>query len=152
MGLFFSITCYYSGLIFYIVKGWYVYPAFPCLSWMVCLIYVMVMSVQLDACWWSLYSFCGGLGHQSQYICGVVWGGSCAGFGVFLARLSNQVDPGVIVPLQDLHDTLMYRHPGPPDAPVCGPHQSYGNPTLDVSTRRRVRLLPLCCELSGYPF
>ena len=92
---FFPITCYYSELIFYIFKGWYVYPAFPCLSWMVCLISVMVMSVHLDACWWSLYSFCGGLGHQSQYICGVVWGGSRARKTPNPAQLPPQTTPHI---------------------------------------------------------
>ena len=31
----------------------------------------------------------------------------------------------------------------PPDAPVCGPYQSYGNPTVDVSAHPGVGLPPL---------
>ena len=54
--------------------------------------------------------------------------------------------------MQELHDDPMFEHPGPPDAPVCGPYQIYGSPALDVSTRPRVGLLPLCCEADGYPF
>ena len=47
---------------------------------------------------------------------------------------------------------LVRRNPGPPDAPVCGPYQSYGDPTLYVSARPGVGLPPLCCEAAGYPF
>ena len=45
----------------------------------------------------------------------------------------------------------MYRHPGTPDAPVCGRYQSDGNPTLDVSARPLVGLPSLCCEATGCP-
>ena len=46
----------------------------------------------------------------------------------------------------------MRRYPGPPDAPVCGPHQSDDNHNIDVSARPRVGLLPLCCKATGYLF
>ena len=38
------------------------------------------------------------------------------------------------------------------DAPLFGPYQSYGDPTIDVSAHPRVGLPPLCCEVTGYPF
>ena len=40
----------------------------------------------------------------------------------------------------------------PTDALMCGPHQSDGNPILDVSARPQVGLLPLCYEAAGYTF
>ena len=46
----------------------------------------------------------------------------------------------------------MRRNPVPPDAPVCGPHQSDVEPTLDVSAHPIVGLPPLCCEENGDPF
>ena len=70
----------------------------------------------------------------------------------FPALLSEQVDSGAVLPLQALHSDLMCRHPGTLDALVCGPQKSDGNPTLHVSARPRVGLLPLCCEESGCPF
>ena len=44
------------------------------------------------------------------------------------------------------------RNPGPPDAPVCGLHQSDGDPTLDVSARPGVGLPLIFRESDGYPF
>ena len=38
------------------------------------------------------------------------------------------------------------------DTPVCGTHQSYHDPTLDISTHPRVRFLPICCKAYGYNF
>ena len=35
---------------------------------------------------------------------------------------------------------------------MCGPAQSYGDPTLDVSVRPRVGLTPLCCKAGVYSF
>ena len=72
--------------------------------------------------------------------------------GYLSARLPEEVDPGAIFPLRELDANLVLRQPGPPDAPVCGLHQSDGNPTLDVSVRPGVGLLPLCCEADDYPF
>ena len=46
----------------------------------------------------------------------------------------------------------MFRHPGPPDAPMFGLHQGDGNPTLDLYARPRVGFLPIFCEASGYHF
>ena len=48
-------------------------------------------------------------------------------------RLSEQVDPDAVLPLRVMYADIVIRYPGPPDAPVCGPHQIYGNPTLDIS-------------------
>ena len=76
----------------------------------------MVESVRPAACWCSLYGFCVVLVRQAQYVYGVVQGGSCAGFGVFLARLSEQVEPGAVLPLRVMYSDLMCRHPGPQDA------------------------------------
>ena len=47
---------------------------------------------------------------------------------------------------------ILRRHPGPQDAPVCGLHQSDGNLTLELFVQSGVDLLPLCCEVDGYPF
>ena len=51
-----------------------------------------------------------------------------------------------------LDTNRVHRHPGPPDAPVCGPHQIDVDPTRDVSARPRVWLPPLCGEATEYPF
>ena len=67
-------------------------------------------------------------------------------------RLPEEVETGSVFPLRVLDANLVRRHHGPPDAPVCGLHQSDGNPTLYVSSRPRVGLLPLFCEATGYPF
>ena len=49
------------------------------------------------------------------------------------ARLPECVYPGAVFLLQALDTNPMQRHPGTPDAQMCGPEQSGGNPTLDVS-------------------
>ena len=69
-----------------------------------------------------------------------------------LAVLPKEVDPGAIFQLQSMNAYLLCRHPEPPDAPVCGPHQFDGNPTLDVSACPVVGIPPLCCKVTGYPF
>ena len=71
------------------------------------------------------------------------------GLGVFPARLSEEFHSGAVLPLRALHTDLLCRHPGPPYELVCGPNQSDGNTTLDVSARPRVGLPPLCCEAAG---
>ena len=68
------------------------------------------------------------------------------------ARLPEEVDPSAVFPLQALDANHVCRHPGPPDAPVCGPHQSDGSPNLDVSARLGLGLRPLCCEAACYLF
>ena len=113
----------------------------------------LVKYVRPDACYCSLYSFCFWIRPSYPiYICGVVRGGSWAGCGVFPERLSEQVGPRAVLPLRELNDDIMCRQPRPPDALVCGPHQSDGNPTFDISARPRIGLLPLFCEVDGYPF
>ena len=72
--------------------------------------------------------------------------------GVLPSRLSEQVEPGAFLPLQAMYADLVWRHLGSLDAPVCGPHQSDGNPDLDVSALPIVGLLSLCLELTDYPF
>ena len=42
--------------------------------------------------------------------------------------------------------------PWTPYAPMCGLHQSDGNHTFDESANSQVRLLPLCCKATEYPF
>ena len=69
-----------------------------------------------------------------------------------MKRLPEEVDPRLVFPLRDLDADLMCRHPGPLYAPACGPHQSYGNPALDVSAHPGVGLPPLCCKADSYPF
>ena len=80
------------------------------------------------------------------------WGGGFARYGYLPARLSKQFYPGAFLPLRAMCDNLVIQHPGPPDALVCGPHQSYGNISLNVSTCPGVGMLPLCCEAVVYPF
>ena len=67
-------------------------------------------------------------------------------------NLPKEVDPGAVFPLLVLDANLVRRHAGPPDAPVCGLHQSDDDPTLDVAARPGVGLPPLCCDAAGYPF
>ena len=80
---------------------------------------------------------------------GLGWGEGfdCTWF--LLAHLPEEVDPRAVFPLRLLDLYPMRRHPGPPDAPVFGPHQSDSEPNLDVSARPRVELTPLCCEATG---
>ena len=68
------------------------------------------------------------------------------------ARLSEQVKPVAVLPLQAMYADLVRQHPGPPDSRVCGLHQSDCNPALGVSARPGVGLPPLFCEVDGYPF
>ena len=70
----------------------------------------------------------------------------------FLARLSEEVEGGNVLPLWMLHADPMRWHSGPPDAPVCGLHQINGNLTLDLYAYPQVGLLPICYEVDGYPF
>ena len=70
----------------------------------------------------------------------------------FLARLSEEVEGGNVLPLWMLHADPMRWHSGPPDAPVCGLHQINGNLTLDLYAYPQVGLLPICCEAAGYNF
>ena len=72
--------------------------------------------------------------------------------GDILAHLPEEVDPGAIFPLTALDASIVRWHPGPPDAPVCGPHQSDGYPNLDVSVRPILGLPPIFCEAEGYLF
>ena len=58
--------------------------------------------------------------------------------GGFPARLSEKLQPSAVLPLGALHADFLCRHPGSPDLPVCGLHQSDGNPSLAVSARTRV--------------
>ena len=50
------------------------------------------------------------------------------------------------------YTNCLRRHLGPLHAPVCGPHQSDGDPNIDVSARHQVWLTPMFCEATGYPF
>ena len=83
---------------------------------------------------------------------GMGWGEGFSWPGDLLARLPEEDDPGAVFSLQGLDDNLVRRHPGPPDAPVFGPHQSEFNHTLDVSTRPGLGFLPLLCKTAGYNF
>ena len=67
-------------------------------------------------------------------------------------RLHEEVDPGALFSLRALDTNIVNRNPGSSDAPVCGPHQSDGDPNLHVSTLPRVDLPPLCCKATEYPF
>ena len=52
-----------------------------------------------------------------------------------MAHLPKDVDPSAVFSLRAMDTNFVRRHPGPPDAPVCGPHKCDGDPTLDVSAR-----------------
>ena len=67
-------------------------------------------------------------------------------------RLPEEVERGAVFPLWDMDTNFVHRHPEPPDTRVCGPHQSDGGPTLDVSAHPRVGLPPLCFKATGYSF
>ena len=77
-------------------------------------------------------------------------GGGLMGFGVPQVGLPERVLPGAVFPLWALHADPMLRCPGSPDSPMCGPHQSDGNPNLDVTARPRVGFLTLCCQATSY--
>ena len=85
---------------------------------------------------------------SGRYFCGVVGGGRFSGFGAFLERLLEEVYSGAVLPLQALHTDIMCPPTGPLDAPVCGLHQSDGNPTLEISARTRVGLIPFFCKVA----
>ena len=67
---------------------------------------------------------------------GLGWDEGVAWIWYILEHLPEKVDTGAVFPLRVLYANLVRRHPVPPDALVCGPHQSDGDPTLDVSARR----------------
>ena len=76
-----------------------------------------------------------------------------ASLGLDISRcLLEQVDLGAVFSLRALDTDLVHPHPGTPDEPVCGPHQSDGDHTLDISARFGVSLLELCYRADGYPF
>ena len=74
------------------------------------------------------------------------------GLGFYPSRLQEEVKSSAVLPMRELYADPMFRHPGPLDAPVCGPHQSDGNTNLDVYAYPSVGLPSLCCEASGYNF
>ena len=63
-----------------------------------------------------------------------------------LVLLTEEVDPNAVFPMCALEAYVVHRQLGLPDAPVCVPHKSDGNPTFDISARLRVGLLPLFLE------
>ena len=110
------------------------------------------MSVRSAVCWCYLFYCCFGLGRQAQCIYGVGRGRGFDMSGDLPARIYEQVNTSAILPLRALDADLVLQHHGPPDAPVCGPHQSDGDPNIDVSAHHGVGLTPLYCEAAGYPF
>ena len=87
-----------------------------------------------------------------MYMRGWVGWKFCQVWGSPSTRLSEQVDPGAVLPLWLMYAEIVRWYPGPPDATVCGPHQSDGNVTLYISIRPGVGMPPLFCEADGYPF
>ena len=69
--------------------------------------------------------------------------------GFFLAHLLEDFQSGDVLALLAMYANLMCQHPGTADVPVCGPHQSGGNSTFDVSAFLILGFLPLCCKASG---
>ena len=62
-----------------------------------------------------------------------------------LVRLPEEVETSTVFQLQELDANLVRRHPGPPNLLMCGPYQSDGDPTLDLSPRPRLGFLSLFC-------
>ena len=85
-----------------------------------------------------------------------VWGASVGGVGVRWCMcfkfLPEHRQSRPVLLLRYLHTDFVCMYPWSSDTPVGGPHQSDSNPTLDVSTRLWVGLLPFWCEATGYPF
>ena len=129
------------------------YPVPPGVDWSVAGCYMVpvglpwgvpcaVVSPSYCVFWCSEVGMQGGVG-------GWVGGGLvCVGG----ARLPEQCQAGPDFPLRYLHTDFVCRHSWPSDAPVCGPQQSYCNPTLDVSAPLWVGLSPLWCEATDYTF
>ena len=115
------------------------YPVPPFIMWWIRLLPYLIVYVRPSAC-------CVGLGRQARCSCVVGRSGVFARSGDIPAHLYEQVEPGAVLPLRVMYGDLVRRKPGPPDAPVCGPHQNYGNPTLDVSEFPGVGLPPICCK------
>ena len=67
-------------------------------------------------------------------------------------RLPEHLQSSPVFPFWSLHTNFVCRYPWSSDTPVCGPHQSDGNPTLVLSTCLWVGLLPLLCEATGFLF
>ena len=64
----------------------------------------------------------------------------------------EEVEDDPILPLQTMYSDIVRRHPGGPDAVMCGTDQSDGHPTINVAALPRVGLLPFCCKDAGYAF
>ena len=79
---------------------------------------------------------------------GLVWDGGFSWYWGPLASLLEYIEPDAVFLLQEMDACPLRRHPGPPDALVCGPHQSDGDPTLDVPACPSVGLPPLCCYVN----
>ena len=88
---------------------------------------------------------------------GLLVSGECGVRGLSLVGgalewLPKEVEPRAILPLRPLNADPVRWHPGSLYAALGGAHQSDRNPTLDVSTRLRVGLLPLGGQATGYTF
>ena len=81
-----------------------------------------------------------------------VHGGGFTWSGYLTARLPEEADPGVVLPMQALDADLLRRKPGPLDATVCAPPQIDGDPTIDLYKHPGVGLPKLFCEATGYYF
>ena len=81
-----------------------------------------------------------------------VWVGGGRGGWVYLKYLPKEVKTRTILPLGLLHADPVCWHPRSSYAAMVGAHQGDWNPTLDVSTRIWVGLLPLGGQATGYPF
>ena len=72
--------------------------------------------------------------------------------GFLPARLLEEVYSRAALPLQALNVDPMCQHPGPSDAPVCGPYQSDGDHNHDLSASPQVGFQLLCYESASYTF
>ena len=91
------------------------------------------------------------VGGDAFWIMGNEVSGGLVCLGGVLACLPKEVDPRAPLPLGPLHAYPVRCHPGSLYAAVGGTHQRDRNPTLDVSTRLQVGMLPLGGQATGYP-
>ena len=92
------------------------------------------------------------VGCQAQNIHGIIWGEIFSGL-EFLP--DEPIGNGLVRRLPTTVGVARWTdvlEPWTPYVLVCGLHQVDGNLTLDVSARPQVGLLPIFCDVDGYPF
>ena len=119
---------------------------------LVCSVTGLVDSVRQAAWWCPIFTYWFRLGHQAQNICGITWGESFSRLDFYRSAYQNSFST---TPTYHCRLCILNRYSGTLDplfSLMCGPHQSDWIPTLDVSARPQLGLLPLCYDASIYPF